>query len=144
MKSEKFSHYLKRVMKQKGLNTRDIERNSGKRIDSSHVSKFLREVETNPSANAMKALAAGLDVNPHEVFTAVTGCAEDDKPASPDVMEILAMMERVATDPELMEAMRGLIRLSKEGRAAVLQMLRFSCEQDQATERGKVSRKRGA
>lgn len=144
MKSEKFSDYLNRIMKQKGLNTRDVERNSGKRMDSSHVSKFLRGVETNPSANAMKALASGLNVNPHEVFTAVTGCPPDDKPASPDVLEILAIMERVATDPELMEAMRGLIRLSKDGRAAVVQMLRFSCEQDQATERGKRGGKRRA
>jgi transcriptional regulator with XRE-family HTH domain len=131
MKSEKFSDYVGRVMKQKGLNTRDVERNSGKKIDSSHVSKFLRGIETNPSANAMKALAQGLRVNPHEVFTAVTGCLPDDHPPSPDVMELLAMMEKVAMNPDLMEALRALAGLPPEGRAAFLDLVRFFTEPKQ-------------
>jgi transcriptional regulator with XRE-family HTH domain len=140
MKSEKFSDYLRRVMTQKGLNTRDIERNSGRKIDSSHVSKFLRGVETNPSANAMIALAAGLGVNPHDVFTAVTGCPLDAAGTpSPDVMELLSLMEKVAIDPELMEALRGLARLSAEGRGAILELVRFSDEGHQQAEGHKMN-----
>jgi transcriptional regulator with XRE-family HTH domain len=130
-------------MKQKGLNTRDVERNSGKRIDSSHVSKFLRGVETNPSANAMKALAAGLRVNPHEVFTAVTGCSTDEsRPSSPDVMELLAVMEKVAMNPELMETLRGLAGLPLEGRTAILELIRFSNEKNQPVKKRKPNKKK--
>lgn len=143
MGSEKFSEYLFRVMKQKGLNARDVERNSDKRIDSSHVSKFLRGVETNPSANAMKALAAGLGVNPHDVFTAVTGCSPDDGRSSPDVMEIISMMERVAMDPELMEGLRELARLPFGERAPILKLARFSGEENLYEQR-KSRKKKGS
>lgn len=141
MRSEKFSSYLNRVMKQKGLNARDIERNSGKRMDSSHVSKFLRGVETNPSANAMKALAAGLGVNPHEVFAAVTGCSPDGGDTSlPDVMEMLAMMQKVAGDPVLMETLRGLTEISEEGLAAVLDLMEFYYKQNRQAQPHKLNK----
>ena len=143
MKSEKFSDYLSRVMKQKNLNTRDVERNSDKKIDSSHVSKFLRGIETNPSANAMKALAAGLRVNPHEVFTAVTGCSTDESgPPLPDVMELLAMMEKVAMDAELMEALRGLTSIPRKERAAILELLRTFYEKNQRAQPHKLNKKK--
>ncbi len=142
MTVEKFSEYLARVMKQKGLTARDVERNSGKKIDNSHVSKFLRGTETNPSANAMKALAAGLGVNPHEVFTAVTGCLSDEgRRSSPDVMEILNMIEKVAMDFQLMEALREFIRLSPEERASHLQLLRFSSEMSEEVKQVKSRKK---
>ena len=132
MKGEKFSEYIARVMKQKGLSARDVERNSGNKIDNSHVSKFLRGSETNPSANAMKALAAGLDVNPHDVFAAVTGYLPDqDNPPPPDVLEILSIMEKVAMNPELLDALRELTRLAPEELASHLQLLKFSNEKNQ-------------
>jgi transcriptional regulator with XRE-family HTH domain len=60
MSREAFSDYVRRVMKQKGLKAADVERNSGDKIDRSHVSKFISGTETNPSAKAMMALAKGL------------------------------------------------------------------------------------
>lgn len=78
MSGEEFKEYVRRVMNQKGLKAVDVERNSGRTIDRSHVSKFLSGAETNPSAKAMVALAKGLTVDPHEVFAAVTGCAPNE------------------------------------------------------------------
>ncbi len=143
MSREGFDEYVRRVMKQKGLKAVDVERNSGNKIDRSHVSKFMRGVETNPSANAMMALAAGLGVDPHDVFTAVTGCAPaEGRPNAPDVMEFLSMMENVAGDAELTEGLRGLIRLPKRGRAAVSKILRLSYAQNQQVrQRGRRGKK---
>lgn len=125
MSREKFSEYVQRVMRQKGLNATHVERNSGHKIDRSHVSKFLRGVETNPSANAMMALAAGLGVNPHDVFTAVTGCVPHDGTQSvPDVLEFLALAEKIAADPELTDVVRGVVRLPQGKRAAIMKTLR--------------------
>lgn len=136
MSREGFDEYVRRVMKQKGLKAVDVERNSGNKIDRSHVSKFMRGVETNPSANAMMALAAGLGVNGHEVFTAVTGCVpEDGKPPLADVLEFLALAEKVAADPELVNAMQGMVSLSRRGRGAVMKMLRLRGEASQAAGR---------
>jgi transcriptional regulator with XRE-family HTH domain len=75
-------------MKQKELNSAEVERNSNNAIDQSHVSKFMRGVEKNPSASTIVALAAGLGVNPHEVFTAVTGYLPDSQ-SKTDGMELI-------------------------------------------------------
>ena len=129
MSKETFGEYVQRMMRQKGLNATDVERNSGNKIDRSHVSKFIRGVEVNPSASVMMALAAGLDVNPHDVFTAVTGSAPQE--GKPDVQEILDMIERVTTDSQLMAVVRGLLRLSKDGRRTISRMMKFTHEQNQ-------------
>src|SRR6185503_7161146 len=114
MNGEKLSEYVSRVMRQKDLNARDVERNSGYKINNSHVSKLMKGLETNPSMNAVKALAEGLDVDPHEILTATIGRAPDGQPPTVDVMELLGMIEKLVSDPELIEALRGLLRLSKE------------------------------
>jgi len=130
-------------MKQKGLKAVDVERNSDGKIDRSHVSKFISRAETNPSAKAIMALAKGLDVDPHEVFAAVTGCPpREGRSNAPDVLEVLSLIERVATDAELMEALRGLIRLSKEGLATFTKTLSFCDQQHQPVKpRGRREKK---
>lgn len=131
MSGEEFSEYVRRVMKQKGLKAVDVERNSERTIDRSHVSKFLSGAETNPSAKAMVALAKGLNVDPHEVFTAVTGCAPNENASSGlDILELLSLIERIAADPHLVEALRGLVSLPEKGRVAFLNMLKLRRELD--------------
>ena len=136
MSRETLSEYVRRVMKQKGLKAVDVERNSGGKIDRSHVSKLISGAETNPSAKVILALAKGLDVDSHEVFTAVTGCPPCDGQANaPDVLEVLSLIERVATDAELMGALRELLRLSREGLAAFTKTLSFYDQQHQSVRR---------
>jgi transcriptional regulator with XRE-family HTH domain len=143
MSRETFAEYVERVMRQKGLKAVDVERNSGGKIDRSHVSKFISGVETNPSAKAMMALAKGLDVDPHEVFTAVTGCPPGEgRSSAPDVLEVLNLIERAATDAELMAVLRGLIRLPKEGLAAFRTLSFCSEQQQQARPRARRERKK--
>lgn len=144
MNRETFGEYVDRVMRQKRLKAGDVERNSGNTIDRSHVSKFISGAETNPSAKAMMALAKGLKVDPHEVFTAVTGCAPGaGRSSAPDVLEIISLIEGVATDPELLDVLRGLIRLSKEGRASLAKTLSFCGEQNQpARQRSRREKKK--
>jgi transcriptional regulator with XRE-family HTH domain len=132
MTHETFGDYVWRMMKQKGLKAVDVERNSGGKIDRSHVSKFISGAETNPSAKAMMALAKGLKVDPHEVFTAVTGCPPaENQSNTPDVLEILSLIERAASDAELMGVLRGLMHLPKEGLAAFTRTLSFCSQQAQ-------------
>ena len=121
MSREDFSEYVRRVMKQKGLNATDVERNSGNKIDRSHVGKFMRGVEKNPSASVMMALAAGLGVNGVEVFIAVTGCAPEEE--KPDVMKFLNLMEQVAMESELVDAVQALMSLPPSGRVAIMKAL---------------------
>lgn len=143
MSGETFSEYVRRVMKQKDLKAVDVERNSGGKIDRSHVSKMLTGVEKNPSAQTMIALATGLKVDPHEVFTAVTGCTPGGgKSQELNVLELLALVERVAADPELLEALRGMVRLPEPGRTAFLNMLRLRAEEEPAARAKKPGSKK--
>jgi transcriptional regulator with XRE-family HTH domain len=134
MSGEGFNEYVRRVINQKGLKAVDVERNSGRTIDRSHVSKFLSGAETNPSAKAMVALAKGLKVNPHEVFVAVTGCPLSENASSGlDVLELLSLIERIAADPHLVEVLRGVVSLPEKGRVAFLNMLKLRRELNMVT-----------
>lgn len=144
MKGENLSEYICRVMKLKNLNARDVERNSGNKINNSHVSKLMKGIETNPSVNAIKALATGLGVNPHEILTAATGCPPDSsqEPAL-DALELLGVIEKLASDPELIEALRGLLRLTPEERIVHLRLMKLPIEEKQKTKQVKPRKKRG-
>ncbi len=144
MKGENLSEYICRVMKLKNLNARDVERNSGNKINNSHVSKLMKGIETNPSANAMKALASGLGVNPHEILTAATGCPPDDsQPSALDVLELLSVIEKLATDAELIEALRGLLRLTPDERAVHLRLMSLPVGEKQTAKPIKPRKKKG-
>jgi ubiquinone biosynthesis protein Coq4 len=97
----------------------------------------MRGMETNPSANAIMALATGLGVNGHDVFTAVTGCTLEEGEVPVSALEFLALMERVALDAELTNAVRSLVGLSQKGRGALMRMLQLHGEESQA---GKAER----
>jgi transcriptional regulator with XRE-family HTH domain len=143
MHRENLSQYVRRIMKQKGLNARDIERNSGKKIDNTYVSKILSGSANNPSINAIVALAEGLGVDPHEVFAAASGCAiEGDRQVSPSVVTLLDVMQRVVADPQLIEVLGEWSLLLPEDREWMLHSLRFTNEQNEKRRRGKARHKK--
>jgi hypothetical protein len=57
-------------------------------------------------------------------------------------MELLAVMEKVAMNPELMETLRGLAGLPLEGRTAILELIRFSNEKNQQVKKRKPNKKK--
>ena len=67
------SDYVNRVMKEKGLTGKDIERRSNGEITDSTISNIRAGRNLNLSLDTIHALATGLDVNPVEVFLAASG-----------------------------------------------------------------------
>jgi transcriptional regulator with XRE-family HTH domain len=129
---ETLSQYVRRVMKQKRMSARDIERNCGKKIDNSYISKIINGAVTNLTANAIVALAQGLEVNPHELFTVVSGRnAQPDQETKPDSFLLVDMMQQLVMDPELMEVLQVWVRLLPEDRTRILESLRFLNEKNQ-------------
>ncbi|MFP5261066.1 MAG: TIR domain-containing protein [Blastocatellia bacterium] len=63
--------YVRTIMKEKGLNGRDIERDTGGAIDSSYLSKIVNGTVTNLTMNAVRMLARGLDVDVSELYYTV-------------------------------------------------------------------------
>lgn len=74
---ESLEEFVARVMNEKNLTARDVQKNSGDAIEQSTVNKIKNGVITNPSIPKQKALAKGLGVTEAELF-AVTLAKETD------------------------------------------------------------------
>jgi transcriptional regulator with XRE-family HTH domain len=130
MTGENLSQFLQRVMKQKAMSARDIERKTGKKIDNSYISKILNGAVTNPSAKAMVLLAEGLGIDPHEVFTAVTGYELPQHSAAPDPLVLVDLMQRMATNPQLIELLQVWAGLPREQQVPILESLKLLRSQE--------------
>jgi transcriptional regulator with XRE-family HTH domain len=138
MIKETLSHYVRRVMKQRSLNARDVERNSGKKIDNSYISKIINGTVTNLTANAIVALAQGLRVDPHELFTIVSGHDLDGgREAKPDSLLLVDLMQQMVMDPELIEVLQEWGRLSADDKARMMESLKFLNEENERMQQGK-------
>jgi transcriptional regulator with XRE-family HTH domain len=70
-KKEDLADYVRRMLKEKSLTTRQVEdraKRKGKRIAHSYISRIISRTATNLSVDKLKALAAGLGVREKEVF----------------------------------------------------------------------------
>ena len=134
---ETLSQYVKRVMQQKGIGVREIERNSNNGITSSHISKVVTGVARNLTSDKVVALAAGLQVDPHEIFSVITGTSE--KSERPDLMVFLDLMQKVAMNPLILEVLEELLRLEGRDLADMLAVLRALNKKDQKARKRKKS-----
>ena len=127
MSKETLSQYVQFVIKQKGLNLRDIERNSGKEISNSYLSKIINQKVRSLTAEKIAALAKGLDVNPHDVFTAVCGQQPDSegRQVSLDALLLIDMMQKITMDSQLMEVLQEWVQMRPKEKSVMLETLKF-------------------
>ena len=118
---ETLIEYVKRIMRQKNLTLRDIEENSDGEISNSYISKILNGRVENPTADKILALARGLQVDPHEVFAAISGKEQ----AGINPMVFADVVQRLAGDPSLVEAVQELLQMPAKERAIMIHSLRF-------------------
>ena len=72
----------------------------------------------------MVLLAEGLGIDPHEVFTAVTGYEQPQHSTAPDPLVLVDLMQRMATNPQLIELLQVWAGLPLEHQAAILESLK--------------------
>jgi transcriptional regulator with XRE-family HTH domain len=135
MMREPLSQYVKRVMQQKGLGVRDVERNSKNKITNSHISKILAGTAHNLTAEKIVALAAGLQVNPHEVFSVIAGCSPGPEP--PDLMLFADVIQKLAMNPLLLEVLQELLSFEEKDYADMLTAFRFMKGRNQKVQKRK-------
>lgn len=143
MPNESLSQYVRRIMKQKGFNARDIERNSNKKIDNSYISKIISGKVTNLTADKTVALAAGLGVSPFEVFAAMCGQslpAEGEQPL--DGGMVVDILQKLVNDPRLIEILQLCEGLSPEDQDVVLVRLRYLREKSKKQPKSRKQKKR--
>ncbi|HLG17753.1 MAG TPA: helix-turn-helix transcriptional regulator [Blastocatellia bacterium] len=127
-KGEDLRSYVRRVMRQKGLTLRDIEHRSGERITDGYVSGIIAGTAKNPSVEKLKALADGLGVDVVELFNAACGAFDGSVDTyridTSHSLMVLDMMQKIISDPQLMDLLHEVMNLGPEDRSLVMMMVR--------------------
>lgn len=120
----KLSRYLELVMRQKGLNLSDIERNCNKKLTNSYLSRLLKGSDANLTVEAINALAEGLDVDSCELFAAAFGSERGPKAQGADPLLLLDTIQKLVLNPQLMEVVEAWAAMLPEHQAGLLQTIK--------------------
>lgn len=120
-KTEKLSDYVRRVRKEKGFSTTDVENQSGRRISDAYVTRIENGQIRNVSPEKLSALAKGLEVSEDELFAVARGKAIGE-PETPVEFGVLFY---------------GWAEASEEDRAATLDAIQMIAESFQRRRRRK-------
>ena len=125
---EKLADYVKRVINQKQLKLREVERRAGGEITNGYISGIINNRIKNISLEKLKALARGLEVDVYELFAAAMDeprqlADEVSSYAQPDVLWLLGMMREVATSPELLRILHELVQMAPKDREMVVRVI---------------------
>lgn len=110
---------------------RDVERNSGKKITNSHISKILNDKATNLTADKIVALAEGLQVSPHEVFSVISGHPVTEGEEFGSVAAFADLMQKVAVNLVLSDIVQELLQMPVKHQRVMLEGLKFANGQRQ-------------
>ena len=121
---EKLSDFVRRVVKRKQLRLRDVERRAGGEITNGYISGIINGRINNVSLGKLKALAKGLEVDVHELFSAAMDeprQAVDITPAyaQPDMHLLLSLMQEVIANPDMMKLLHELVQMTPRDRQIV-------------------------
>jgi transcriptional regulator with XRE-family HTH domain len=116
---ENLSQFVKRVISEKNLTLREVEQKSGKQIARSYVSRIMTGDVQNITLEKLIALARGLDVDPHSLFTAYYGRPQSSIDESQEVfewsaVEFVEMMREIVGNPKLTEIVKAATQLWPE------------------------------
>jgi transcriptional regulator with XRE-family HTH domain len=81
-KKESFADYIRRVLKEKQLTHKDVERLCNKKITASTVNKIINQGMENLTALTIAALAEGIGESPESLFRRIIGKAPTNEPTS--------------------------------------------------------------
>jgi transcriptional regulator with XRE-family HTH domain len=116
---ENLSQLVKRVVQEKKLKLRQVEQKSGGKIARSYVSRIMTGDVSNITLDKLIALARGLELDPHTLFTAYYGRSPSSTDESQEVfewgaVEFVEMMREVVGNPKLTEIVRAATKLWPE------------------------------
>ncbi|HKY06369.1 MAG TPA: helix-turn-helix domain-containing protein [Blastocatellia bacterium] len=135
--NEDLSEYVKRVLKQKRLSLRDVQRQSGGKITQGYVGAIVNGSCKNLSVEKLKALSAGLSVEEEELFRIARGVPDPSKFASEGMDQtqlsiFLDLMMKVASNSTLIEILDVVAELPADKQRAVLEMIKSHLDMDEA------------
>ena len=142
MTRENLSQFVSRIVRQNKLNLHDVERKSGGKITNSYISKIMRGTVTNLSVDKIIALAAGLEVNPFEIFASMceqSPPAESQQPM--DARVVVDILQKIVMNPRLVEILYLCEPLPDRDQLALIAQLRYLREKSKPRPKPKSRRK---
>jgi transcriptional regulator with XRE-family HTH domain len=106
---ERLAQYLDRLMRQKRLTPKELSRRSG--LTDNYIIRLRKGQQDNPTVESLKKLAAGLEVNAHDLFPVASG-VEPATDSSIDLALLLDMMRKLISEPGGFEAFQQLMGLA--------------------------------
>lgn len=119
---ETLREYVQRMMDEKNFGVRDVARNSGNKVSASHVSKVLSGEAENLTASKTVGLALGLKVDPHEVFSVITGYPIPNT-APAEMIAFADVVQKLVSSPRLIEVLQLWTKLPAQEEALLLRSL---------------------
>ena len=120
--------YVQRLLQQKKLTLREVERQADGQITNSYISKILNGTVTNLTVEKIAALARGLGVDGREIFEiaygeseGLTNAPQSDGP--PDALMLIDVMQKIALSPQLMEILQEVVELYPEEYPVVIKYI---------------------
>lgn len=132
---ETLSQYLERVMRQKGLTPKEVARKCG--LTNSYIGRISKGQGGNLSVDTIVKLAFGLNVDPHEIFTAASGIPV--KGSGVDPLLILDLMQRVISDPKGMDLLREWLEIPANKQKSLFDFISFLNEKPKKKRKQKKS-----
>lgn len=130
---ENLGEFVRRVIKEKDLKLRDVERKSSGQITNGYISGIINGKITNLSIDKLKALALGLEIDAHEIFAAAIGeprrrTNEFSSANAADAKWLLDIMQEIVASPELTDLVHDLVSLSRDELAIVIKVAKSLSE----------------
>src|SRR5215470_5958531 len=121
---ESLKEYVSRVMREKRLTAKEIERRSDGGIGDSHVINVANGITTNLTLDRVKGLALGLGVDPVELFRVAIGLPPMEinlplitrvfeKLSNPDLARLLIIVDKMS-QKQLKAMMKTIVKNSDE------------------------------
>lgn len=120
---ETLSQYLKRILHQRNLIPKEAAKKCG--ITDSYLGRIIKGQGGKHSVETILALADGLELDPHEVFSVATGRPMRSETGLVDPLFIIDLIQKVLTEPRGLEILERWIRLSKEDKERLLEFIEF-------------------
>ena len=123
---EKLGKYLDRVMRQKKLTPKELARRCN--VTDSYIGRVLKGDSGNLTVKTMVALAEGLGVNAHDVFTAASGIPVDEA-AHIDPHLLLHQIQKLIHDPTGFKVLQQWLQLPSRKQKRLLDFIAFLNDQ---------------
>lgn len=139
MVDEDLAKLVKRIVREKRLRLRDIERLSGGKISNGYISDLMAGKQSNPTIEKIHALAQGLGVHPGILFEAASSQYRDRERLEieiPQARAFVDMLRRIIDSPRILGILEALVYMPEHEQDLVLRFVReYESESRQVRQR---------